>query len=226
MRVNPLHPSTPGSECAGRHEEAAKGSVTGRDVPVVADDAAVIERSWQEPEQFAVLFDRYAPLIHRYVNRRAGRQAADDLVAETFLAAFGKRRRYDLSYPDARPWLYGMATNLIGQHRREEIRQYRIRRAAVPEIDVPGHAERIAADVTAQSTRDLLNEALAGLAEGDRDVIVLIAWEQLTYDEAARALEIPVGTVRSRLNRARTKLRQALAAAGSVDTIKEILSND
>src|SRR5579862_1178416 len=95
-----------------------------------ADDAAVIESSQREPERFAVLFDRHAPHIHRYLARRAGREVADDLVAETFLTAFAKRDRYDLSYTDARPWLYGIATNLVGRHRRDEVRQYRIRQAA------------------------------------------------------------------------------------------------
>src|SRR5579859_5596918 len=98
-------------------------------IPAVMTDAAVIRRSRAEPELFAVLFDRHAPFIHRYVNRRVGHEAADDLVAETFLAAFTKRGQYDPGYPDARPWLYGFATNLIGQHRREEVRQYRIRQA-------------------------------------------------------------------------------------------------
>jgi RNA polymerase sigma factor (sigma-70 family) len=200
--------------------------VIDRGAAAVADDAVIIEHSWLEPEQFAALFDRYAPLIHRYVNRRVGRQAADDLVAETFLAAFGKRRRYDLTYSDARPWLYGIATNLIGQHRREEIRQYRIRQAAIPELDLPGHDERVAADVTARAVRGQLAAALADLPDPDRDVLVLTVWEQLSYGEAARALEIPIGTVRSRLNRARTKLREALASAGASDTIKEILGND
>jgi DNA-directed RNA polymerase specialized sigma24 family protein len=69
------------------------------------------------------------------------------------LAAFGKRRGYDLSYADARPWLYGIATNLIGQHRREELRQYRIRQAAIPALDVPGHDEQVAADVTVGAVR-------------------------------------------------------------------------
>ena len=97
-----------------------------------ADDAAVIESSWREPERFAVLFDRHAPHIYRYLARCAGPQVADDLVAETFLAAFAKRDRYDLGHADARPWLYGIATNLVGQHHRDEARQYRIRQAARP----------------------------------------------------------------------------------------------
>lgn len=194
--------------------------------PAAADDAAVIESSWREPERFAVLFDRHAPHIYRYLARRAGRQVADDLVAETFLAAFAKRDRYDLGHADARPWLYGIATNLVGQHRRDEARQYRIRQAAVAEPEVPGHAERVAADVTAQAMRTLLAGALAALSAGDRDVLLLIAWEQLTYQEVSRALAIPVGTVQSRLHRARTKVRQALAGTDAGATYEELTTNE
>jgi RNA polymerase sigma-70 factor (ECF subfamily) len=187
-----------------------------------ADDAAVIESSWREPERFAVLFDRHAPYIHRYLARRAGRQVADDMLGETFLAAFAKRYHYDLGRSDARPWLYGIATNLIGQHRRDEVRQYRIRQAATTEAAVPGHAEQVAADVTAQAIRRLLGAALAGLSGGDRDVLLLVAWEQLTYQEVSRALAIPVGTVRSRLHRARAQVRQVLAGTDAEAAYEEI----
>jgi RNA polymerase sigma-70 factor (ECF subfamily) len=191
-----------------------------------ADDAAVIEGSWREPERFAVLFDRHAPPIHRYLARRTDRQVADDLVAETFLAAFAKRDRYDLTHSDARPWLYGIATNLVGQHRRDQARQYRISQAAAADPEVPGHADRVAADVTAQATRPLLDTALAALAAGDRDVLLLIAYEQLTYREVSRALDIPVGTVQSRLHRARTKVRQVLAGTGAAATYEELTTNE
>jgi RNA polymerase sigma factor (sigma-70 family) len=191
-----------------------------------ADDAAVIEGSWREPERFAVLFDRHAPHIYRYLARRAGSQVADDLAAETFLAAFAKRDRYDLSYRDARPWLYGIATNLVNQHRRDEARQYRIQQAAPAEPDIPGHAERVAADVTAQAMRALLAEALAMLPAGDRDVLLLIAWEQLTYQEVSTALGIPVGTVQSRLHRARAKVRQVLAGTDAAATYEELTTNE
>jgi RNA polymerase sigma-70 factor (ECF subfamily) len=90
-----------------------------------ADDATVIQLSRHEPEHFTVLFRRHAPHIQRYVVRRLGADAADDIVAETFLLAFRQRDRYDLARADARPWLYGIATNLIGRHRRAEIRLYR-----------------------------------------------------------------------------------------------------
>ena len=191
-----------------------------------ADDAALIESSWREPERFAVLFDRHAPYIYRYLARRAGREVADDLVAETFLAAFAKRDRYDLSYSDARPWLDGIATNLVGQHRRDEVRQYQIRQAATAVPEVPGHADRVAADVTAQAMRPLLDAALAALSAGDRDVLLLIAYEQLTYQEVSRALGIPVGTVQSRLHRARAKVRQVLAGTDAAATYEELTSNE
>ncbi len=191
-----------------------------------ADDAAVIESSRREPERFAVLFDRHAPHIHRYLARRAGREVADDLLAETFLAAFSRRDRYDLSRSDARPWLYGIATNLVGQHRRNQARQYRLGQAAPAESEVPGHAERVVADVTAQAMRPLLDSALATLPAGDRDVLLLVAWEQLSYEEVSLALAIPVGTVRSRLNRARTKVRQVLAGTNAAATYEEIATNE
>jgi RNA polymerase sigma-70 factor (ECF subfamily) len=194
--------------------------------PRLARDAEVIERSWADPAQFAVLFDRHAPLIYRYVARRVGLAVADDLVADTFLAAFEKRQRYDPGCPDARPWLYGIATNLIGQHRRAEARQYRIMQAIGPEPDLPGHDDRVAADETARGLRGPLAAALAGLPAADRDVLLLIAWEQLSYTETAQALGIPVGTVRSRLNRARSRIRVVLAAACSPASVQEVLRNE
>ncbi|HEX6352180.1 RNA polymerase sigma factor [Actinophytocola sp.] len=176
------------------------------------DDAAIIEHSRQSPERFAAIFDRHAPHIQRYLARRLGQQVADDLVAETFVVAFGKRSRYDPTRLDARPWLYGIATNIARQHQREEVREYRLRAALAPEPDQDGHADRVAAQVTAAAMHRMLAAALADLSVGDRDVLLLIAWESLTYEEVAEALGIPVGTVRSRLNRARRQVRAALTA--------------
>jgi len=93
--------------------------------PGAGDDAALIARSLHAPECFGVLFDRHAPAIGRYIARRLGPDAADDLVAETFLVAFRRRGHYDLAHGDARPWLYGIATRLIGRHRRQEVRFFR-----------------------------------------------------------------------------------------------------
>lgn len=132
------------------------------------------------------------------------------MVAATFLAAFRARRRFDTTRPDARPWLFGILTKeLAKQHRKERARLRAIARACT---DAPeaGHAEAVADGVTAWAARQQLARALAVLAPGDRSVLLLIAWCDLTYDEVAQALAIPIGTVRSRLNRARRKVREAL----------------
>ena len=182
------------------------------------DDAAIIERSLHRPERFAAIFDRHAAHIQRYLARRLGQQVADDLVAETFLVAFDKRERYDLARSDARPWLYGIATNIARQHQREEVREYRLRSTIGPPPDQDGHADRVAAQVTAAAMHRLLAAALAELTVGDRDVLLLIAWESLTYEEVSEALGIPVGTVRSRLNRVRRQVRAALADTSTKET--------
>ncbi len=180
-----------------------------------ADDATVIEQSWQEPEAFAELYDRHAGPILRYVTRRLGETAADDVVAETFLAAFRRRHRYDLARPDARPWLYGIAANLIGKHHRAEVRMLRtFARTGVDPV-TEGHADRVDDRVSAAAVHRELAAALAALAAGDRDVLLLVAWADLSYDEVASALGIPIGTVRSRLNRARKKTRAALGGHDS-----------
>jgi RNA polymerase sigma factor (sigma-70 family) len=189
-----------------------------------ADDAAVIEQSWHEPEAFAELYDRHAGLIHRYVTRRLGDGAADDVVAETFLVGFRGRHGYDLSRSDARPWLYGIAANVIGRHRRAEARMWRALARTGADPPAEGHADRIDHRVSAATVRRELAGALAGLAAGDRDVLLLIAWADLSYDEVAVALDIPAGTVRSRLNRARRKVRDALGGQDPTSLREELFN--
>ena len=174
------------------------------------DDAALIEASRREPETFAGLYDRHAAPIHRYVSRRLGDGMADDIVADTFLAAFRRRQSYDLRRSDARPWLYGIAANLISKHRRTESRMLRAFARTGTDPVVEGHADRIDSRVSAASVHRDLAAALAGLSAGDRDVLLLIAWADLSYEQTASALGIPLGTVRSRLHRAREKIRAAL----------------
>ncbi|WP_370949181.1 RNA polymerase sigma factor [Amycolatopsis sp. cg5] len=181
----------------------------------MSSDAAVIEASLGEPGRFAAIFDRHGPHIHRYLARRLGREAADDLVGDTFLIAFDKRGKYDLARPDARPWLYGIATNLVSQYWRDQGKQARLRLVTGPEPVQDGHADRVAEQVTAEAMGDVLTQALNTLSEGDRDVLVLIATEGLAYDEVAAALDIPVGTVRSRMFRARKKVRASLGLTTS-----------
>ncbi|NGO79071.1 RNA polymerase sigma factor [Streptomyces sp. YC504] len=183
-------------------------------------DAEVVHRSLAQPELFALLYDRYAPDIHRYAARRLGDGAADDLTAETFLAAFRTRSRYDLSRENARPWLYGIAANLIGKQRRAEIRGLRALARTGTDPVAESWVDRADSRVVAQSAHAPLAGALAGLSAGDRHVLLLVAWADLSYPEVAEALDIPLGTVRSRLNRARRKVRSALGAdpAFVVDT--------
>ncbi|MEV4758929.1 RNA polymerase sigma factor [Micromonospora sp. NPDC049559] len=181
-----------------------------RALPVQDGDAALIARSLREPEDFATVFDRHYPRIHGYVARRLGPGLADDVAAETFLVAFARRERYDLTHPDAGPWLYGIASNLISQHHRAEQRRYRaMARAGADEVS-DGHAEEVAVRLDAQARRAPLAAALAGISKRDRDVLLLVAWAGLTSEEAGRALGIPAGTARSRLHRARKKIRAAL----------------
>ncbi|MEU5693827.1 RNA polymerase sigma factor [Actinosynnema sp. NPDC020468] len=185
-------------------------------------DAEIIERSRREPAAFAEIFDRHAPHIRRYLERRLGAHTADDLVADTFLTAFAKRDRYDRARPEARPWLYGIATRHVRRHHRQETRRYR----TPPSEEITAdHAGRVAHDLTARSTRSALTDALASLGRGERDVLLLIAWEQLTYGEVATALAIPVGTVRSRLSRARRKVRDALGADETTRAFEELLTD-
>jgi RNA polymerase sigma factor (sigma-70 family) len=173
-------------------------------------DGRVISGSVGDPEQFAAVFRRYAPGVLRYVTRRLGASAAEDVVAETFLIAFRQRSSFQPDRPDARPWLYGIATHLVGRHRRAEIRQYRaLARAGADSVTEP-FTDRVDERVSAEGACRGLSAALAGLPAGQRDALLLVAWADLTYQQAAQALGVPVGTVRSRLSRARAQLRHAL----------------
>ena len=177
-------------------------------------DAEIIRQSWGEPERFSAIFDRYYAQVHGYAARRLGRGLADDVAAETFLVAFARRERYEVSRPDARPWLYGIVSNLISRHHRAEHRRYRaLARAGVGEVS-EGHEDEVTVRVDAQAYRAPLAAALASVSGVDRDVLLLVAWAELTSEETGEALGIPAGTARSRLHRARQQIRAALAQAG------------
>src|SRR5262245_261860 len=188
-------------------------------------DAELIRRSLDAPERFAGLFDRYAAEVQSYAARRLGAGTADDIVAETFLIAFRHRDRYDLTRPLARPWLFGIATTLIARHRRREVRLYRaLARSGVDPLTdrlAEPPDDLIVARVAAQGQQRALAAALARLPRGGREVLLLVAWGELTYDEVAQALGIPVGTVRSRLHRARAKVRAALAMPAALEIAED-----
>ncbi|MDW5327207.1 sigma-70 family RNA polymerase sigma factor [Plantactinospora sp. KLBMP9567] len=185
------------------------GVVHIEDMTGMAGDHELIRSSWTEPEQFAEIFDRHAEAIHRYLARRIGRSVADDLVGETFLVAFRRREGYDVSQTDARPWLYGIAANLLHREQRTEVRQYRAlaRTGLDPVLD---DTDGVLARVAAEDHVRKLATVLARLSVREREVLTLVGQAQLSYPEVARALGIPVGTVRSRLHSARRRIREAL----------------
>lgn len=162
------------------------------------------------PDVFEAIFEAHYEEIWHYIGRRLDLDVAEDLAAETFLIAFRQRDRFDSAIGGVKPWLYGIATNLIGRHRRAEVRRYRAIARTGPPPDDEGHDQRIVDWLTAKVTVDRLAGALARLSQGERDVVLLIAYTGLRYDEVAAALGIASGTVASRLNRARTKLRKGL----------------
>lgn len=169
---------------------------------------------------FGLLFDRNARPLHRYLARRVGEQAADDLVAEVFLTAWAQRTRYDPRRASARSWLYGIATNLLRRHVRQEVRHLRAaarmsNRTAAEQAE--SHDGRVAERVDAAMRARQLAGALAELAPADRDVLLLVSWAGLDTTEVAEALGIPVGTVRSRLHRIRRGLRAGHRAARTED---------
>lgn len=173
-------------------------------------DAEVVRDSLAEPARFGLLYERHAKALHGYAYRRLGREAAEDVVAETFMKAFRARRTYDLSRQDARPWFFAIAMREIARHHRIEQTRYRALLRSAADRGEECYADRVADAASAQIWRRPLIEALTRLTRRERDVLLMIAWADLTYEEVARALEIPLGTVRSRLHRARQKVRTFL----------------
>ena len=173
-------------------------------------DGALFARSVSEPQLFTIIFDRYYRPVYGYLSRRAGRTIADDLAAETFTRAFERRSSYDCTAERALPWLLGIAINLLAQHRRSEARQLRALASAGP-----GAAAQAPSSIDA-SLAERLVVGLEQLDDYDREALLLYAWGELKYEEIADVLAIPLGTVQSRLHRARRKLRQALESEGNV----------
>ncbi|MFC5185503.1 RNA polymerase sigma factor [Actinomadura harenae] len=190
------------------------------------DDASVIGRSRREPEAFAEVFRRHAPDIKRYVTRRLGAEAAEDVVAETFLAAFSQRDGYDMSRPNARPWLFGIATNLMRRHVRTEVRQLHVLQRTGSDPVTASFAERSDERLAAEASGPVLAGALAALPVGHRDALLLVAWGDLSYPEAAQALGVRIGTVRSRINRARKRLRRDLGGVNPTAVVSEELVHE
>jgi RNA polymerase sigma factor (sigma-70 family) len=192
-------------------------------------DAQVIIASRSEPHVFATIFDRHYDQVHRCLARRVGADLADDLAAEAFTEAFDFRARFDTASTDARPWLFGIATNLIRHHHRSEARRLR----AYARVERPPDTHEadgvIEARLDAQRAGPMIATALAQLTTDERDVLLLFAWADLRYEEIAVALKIPIGTVRSRLNRARGRICELIGRSGqylSADHLTEAIDTD
>lgn len=157
----------------------------------------------------AQLFDSHAPDLYRYLARRAGHDVAEDVLGRTFVTVCERLGSYDPGRGEVRGWLFGIASNHLRHHFREELRRWRAyARYPLSVVEDPSDAATARAHASIEQRR--VGAAVADLDEGDRDVLLLFAWADLSYAEIAEALGIPVGTVRSRLHRARRTLRGAL----------------
>lgn len=176
-------------------------------------DGEFIAASIEEPRAFAVIFERHFWTIHDYLRRRLDRETADELASQVFLTAFDRRASFDPRSLGSRPWLFGIATNLLREHRRSELRGLRAMAELAPD-PVTG-IDGVEARVDAERMRGALARALADLPPEEADVLLLLIWAELGQPEIAEALGVPLGTVKSRLSRARGRLRAAIEIPSS-----------
>lgn len=204
-------------------------------VPIEArSDVAVAVASLDDPSVFEHLFDRHSHAVMRYAGARVGSQRAEDVASETFLIAFDKRHKVDRSAASLRPWLYGIATNVMRKMHEAETRWLRSRSAGRDEYGYANRSEGVDVDtivrrVDAQSYGDEISEALEALSRTDREVIVLLALDDLSYAELAQAVGTRIGTVKSRVNRARRLFANALdtsRTAASAEILPKDTRND
>jgi RNA polymerase sigma factor (sigma-70 family) len=202
-----MHASATGGLSAHAIPLGARRGVTAT-ATATESDAAIVARSLADPAAFATIFDRHWPKLYRFCTARAG-AAGEDIAAETFRIAFDDRDRFDERHGQLRPWLFGIATNLLRHHFRSAERGQRARlRARASEIDFD--ADDALGRVEAASLGPALAAALNTLPAGDREALLLLAWAGLDYGEIALALDVPPGTVRSRIHRARSRVRDHL----------------
>ncbi|WP_433303825.1 RNA polymerase sigma factor [Actinoplanes sp. CA-030573] len=173
-----------------------------------AGDGELWRRAGQgEAACFGVLFDRHGEAVRAFCARRTGSlDAADDLVSIVFLEAWRRRADVELVDDNALPWLYGIARRTMQHRWRTALRHRRALDRLPPPPPAPDHADEVAARLDDERHLTRLAAALERLRPADRDVLVLCVWQGLTYADAAVALGVPVGTVRSRLSRARSRL--------------------
>lgn len=190
-------------------------------------DAKVIEQSLTDSRLFEVIFDRHFEAVHRFAVGRVGLQDAADVVAETFARAFDRRQRFRMDKPSALPWLFGIAVNVARERTRKSDRGHRATSRVALRSDVVAESfESALADrIDAERLRPDLISALRMLSDDEYALLMLSAESELTYDQMADTLGIPVGTVRSRLSRARRRLRISLGAPAQSDQQAHVASD-
>ena len=178
-------------------------------------DAELIEASLQRPVEFGHVFERHWDAVFRFFERRLGPGPAEDLASEVFRIAYERREGYDTrDSASCRPWLYGIAANLALKERRRFARHLAAvaRAARFGEAGSADHAPAVAARLDSRETWSRVKTALVAIDDPSREMLLLVAWEGLSYQDLSEAFEIPIGTVRSRLHRARARLRNLLTA--------------
>jgi RNA polymerase sigma factor (sigma-70 family) len=182
-------------------------SVVDRLVVVEPTDSEILEESVAVPDRFRLVWERHFDAVFRFAARRVGRSSARDVTAEVFIRAFERRAAYRPLRETCLPWLYGIARNVISEELRKAGRESGLNVAAGgwSEASFEEDADN---RVVASSVVRELQEALAGLSDHDRETLLLFSLEGLTYAEIANVLEIPVGTVASRINRVRRLIRE------------------
>lgn len=168
-------------------------------------DEDMVARSLRDPSAFGPLVTAHGAGLHGYLARRAP-GAADVLLSEVWLAAFAARHRFDPAKGGVRGWLFGVARNVLLAHLRAAQEAPGTGRPGTPE-DV---WDAVDARLDAAAVLPRMRAALAALPEADREMLLLVAWEQLTPAEAGQVVGVPAGTARSRLHRARTRMREHL----------------
>ncbi|WP_051945684.1 RNA polymerase sigma factor [Streptacidiphilus rugosus] len=163
-----------------------------------------------DPAAFGRLFDACARAVYNHAYRMTGDwSTAEEVMAVTFLEAWRCRARVEPDGGPLRPWLLGIATNTCRSLRRAARRHREVLAHMPPPVDVqPDFADEAAGRLDDAERLAVLRPALDGLRRSEREVLVLCVWSGLGYAEAAEALGVPVGTVRSRLSRARAKLQR------------------
>lgn len=187
-----------------------------REVSEVSDAVLWARARAGDGAAFGVLFERHAGRIYNYCFRRTADWAlAEDLTSATFLIAWRSHGRGPLQAETAEPLLYGIATNVI-RNRRRSLKRARnaFGRLPLPRAEEPDFAEDVAARLDDRVAMGRLLGIFSKLPRREQDVIALCDWSGLTYEEAADALGLPIGTVRSRLSRGRRRLRELATGSG------------